>query len=149
MNDNPDNTRKPTMFRMINRRWNPWRELDEMVNAFTRAPRRRERPAGLNVREDKDGLVVVANVPGVAPEDIDVKVHGDQVSISAKAKPQDVEGMRCIRRERTAPGLERTFRMPYEVAAESVAAELKNGVLTVRLPRVPAEQPKQIEVHVA
>jgi HSP20 family protein len=137
------------MFRIMNNRWNPWRELDQMMNACVRPPRRAERRGDLRVREEADGFAVVAQVPGLAPEDIDVKVHGDRVTIVAKAKEVDVEGMRCVRRERRAPGFERTFRMPYEVDAEKVGAELRNGVLTVRLPRVPAEQPKQIAVRSA
>jgi HSP20 family protein len=137
------------MYRVINKRWNPWRELDEMMNTFTRGRHRDERRPRLDVHEDKDGLVVVANVPGVAPEDVDVRIHGDTVTIAAKAEDHEVEGMRCVRRERHAPAFERSFRVPYEVAADSVSAELRNGVLTVRLPRIPAEQPKRIEVHVA
>ena len=137
------------MFRMINRRWNPWSELDQMMGAFTPERRLGTRRPQLDVREDSEGVTVVAELPGLGPEDIDVNVRGDQVTLQGKPKAEEVENLRCVRRERPSATFERTFRLPFEIDAEKVDAQLANGVLTLRLPKTAAEQPRQIEVHVA
>jgi len=137
------------MFRMVNRQWNPWQELDEMARTFAPVRRSGNRRPRLDVSEDDEGVTVVAELPGLGPEDIDVTVRGDQVTLQGKPKEEEGENLRCVRRERPSASFERAFRLPFEIDAEKVDAQLTNGVLILRLPKTAAEQPRQIEVHVA
>ena len=137
------------MFGMINRQWNPWRELDEVARTFTPGRQPGTRRPQLDVSEDNEGVTVVAELPGLGAEDIEVTVAGDQVTLQGKPKEEEAENLRCIRRERPSASFERAFRLPFEIDAEKVDAQLTNGVLTLRLPKTAAEQPRQIEVRVA
>ena len=87
----------------------------------------------------------VAEVPGVSEKDLDVTLKEDVFTLSGERKPRIPEGYQGPRRERPAR-FSRSFTLPYRTADQGLSAELKDGILTVRLPKVPEVQPRRIPI---
>ena len=102
-------------------------------------------PPPVDIFEDEDGLVVLADLPGVAPEGLDVRVEQRILTITAHAQP--APSGTALHREYELTNFFRQFQLPEEVDTARIQAELKQGVLTLRLPRAPKEQPRRVEVR--
>jgi HSP20 family protein len=103
----------------------------------------------INVFSDKEGaLVVRAEAPGIDPETLDVKVEPRRLTLTGERKL--LEGTGSIhRRERQTGKFSRTVQLPDELDPESVTANYRDGVLTVRIPKHAAAKPRRIEVRTA
>jgi HSP20 family molecular chaperone IbpA len=113
-----------------------------------REPTRAEEAFGappVDIFEDDDGLVVLADLPGVASEGLDVRVEQRILTITARAQP--APSGTALHREYELTNFFRQFQLPEEVDTARIQAELKQGVLTLRLPRAPKEQPRRVEVR--
>ena len=100
----------------------------------------------VDIFETKDGLTVVADLPGVEQKALDVRVADGILTIqgrTAHAAPGTP-----IDREYELLHFYRQFELPEEVDAEKIAAELKHGVLTLRLPKKEKAKPRKIDVSV-
>jgi HSP20 family protein len=100
----------------------------------------------VNVFTDAHGLVVRAEVPGIPPDKLAVQVAPRQLTISGERLAPDSPGS-MHRRERQFGRFSRTLQLPPEIDPEQVTAECRNGVLTVRLRKHAAAQPRQIAVR--
>ena len=103
----------------------------------------------LDLYEDKDSLIVKAEIPGMKKEDINITLHGDTLSISGERKFEtrtDTTG--TYRAERFEGRFHRTFSLPISVNAEKITASYSDGVLTIALPKAEEAKPKQIPVSV-
>ncbi len=89
-------------------------------------------PADIYAREAS--VIITLEVPGVAREDLDVRVDGNVVTISGERKPGG-EGEEVLRAERPAGRFRRSFALPWQLDADHVDARLERGVLTVTIPR--------------
>ncbi|MGH7280847.1 MAG: Hsp20/alpha crystallin family protein [Polyangiaceae bacterium] len=98
----------------------------------------------LRVEETKDALLVTLDVPGMNEKDIGVELHEGILTIRGARKTESPAEERIAR----AAGLkfEKSFSLPYEVDPETSAAAVKDGVLTLTLPKVAAAKPKAIAV---
>lgn len=134
-----------------------WREIDrlrrDMDRLFdTTAPRfrpaRAARFPSINVWADEsEGVFVTAEIPGVAPEALDITVTADTLTINGARLPEDLpEGATYHRRERYCDDFSRTVQLPFTVDKDGVEATIENGVLQINLPRAEDEKPKQIAV---
>src|SRR5579875_1359318 len=112
----------------------------------TRARERHLRPP-VDIYETSEGLVLMADLPGVAKEGLKIDVDGDILTISGKAS--HVASGEPIYREYELGNFYRQFELGEEVDREKITAELRNGVLTLNLPKAEKAKPKQIEVKVA
>ncbi len=126
------------------------RDMDRLFEVtFPRLQRNRRTgfPA-INVwTKDSEGIVVTAELPGVSPEDVDISVTADTLTISGKRQSEEAsEGVKYHRQERTFGEFSRTFQLPYSVNRDKVEATVRNGVLHMTLPRADVEKPKQISV---
>jgi HSP20 family protein len=101
----------------------------------------------VDIYEIPDGLVMMADLPGVSKENLEVRVDDGLLTIKAKAA-QMVPG-EPVYREYELPGFFRQFELVDEIDTEKIRAELKNGVLTLNLPLSEKAKPKKIEVKVA
>ena len=99
-----------------------------------------------SVFEDEDGLTLVADVPGLREGDLELSLDKDVLSLSGERKLAVPEGHTVHRQERRGTRFQRQFTLPYKVAAEGLSAELKDGVLTVKLPKAPEAKPRKIAV---
>ena len=113
----------------------------ELFNGWTPA---------LDLYEDKDNLVVKAELPGMKREEIEISVHDGTLSISGERKyeekNQDAEPYRS---ERFWGRFHRTLALPKPVQSDKAKATYKDGILTVTLPKTEEAKPKQIEVNVS
>jgi HSP20 family protein len=98
---------------------------------------------------DEHELVLKAELPDLKREDIDIRVENNALTLSGQKKEeQEVNEDRYHRIERTFGHFSRTFTLPTTVDTAKIAAEYKNGVLTVKLPRREDARPKQIQVQI-
>lgn len=115
------------------------------VREPTRSPQNFASPP-VDIFEDERGLVVVADLPGVDPEAADIRVDNGILTIQARA--QHLVRSRPLQREYELTGFYRQFQLPEEIDTARISAELKNGVLTVVLPRMQRVQSRRIQVRV-
>lgn len=105
----------------------------------------------LDIRETEQEFVVEAAAPGIKPEDLQISVTGDTLTIFAEYKAKDEKEDKAhayIRRERYVGEMYRTVRLPITVDAEKITANYENGVLTVHLPKAEKALPKRVPVIV-
>ena len=101
----------------------------------------------LNLWHNEAAVAVVAQVPGVAPEDIEITVNDDVMTIAGQRRPPDVpEGAAWHRRERAFGRFTRVVRLPFVVDPSQVEARFTNGVLTIALQRPEAQRLRRIEI---
>ena len=103
-------------------------------------------PPPVDIYEDDQGLVVVADLPGADPSTLDVRVERGDLTIQARASASQASGD-PVYREYDLSGFFRQFQLPDEVDTAGIQAELKNGVLTLHLPKVAPAQPRRIQVR--
>ena len=142
-----------------------WDTLNEMLSFqddinqvvsdfFGRAPARRTLTDGLwaplmDIEETKDELVIKAEVPGMAKDDIKIQINSDVLSISGERKhEQETRDKTYHRIERTYGKFQRIIRMPTEVQPDKTKASYENGVLTICLPKTEKVKPREIEIEV-
>jgi HSP20 family molecular chaperone IbpA len=99
----------------------------------------------VDVYENADELLVVADVPGVSSDAIDVRVENGTLTLEAR-RAAETSGP-ALAREYAEVDYVRTFRIPAGIDAANVSAEAKNGTLVVRLPKVAALKPRKIAVR--
>jgi HSP20 family protein len=119
--------------------------FDELFGDFPRGfwlkpfafPAESELKMKLDVKEDDKAYTVRADIPGVKKEDIQVDIDGSQISLRAEAKQEKEEkkGEKLIYSERSYGMVSRSFTLPGEVDAKGAAAEYKDGVLNLMLPK--------------
>lgn len=102
-----------------------------------------------DIVETAEELRVYADVPGATREDIDIHFEKGSLTIHAKVADRHGSGARFIRREYGVGGFFRTFRVDESIDANGIRAEVKNGVLTLRLPKAEAVKPRKIAVQSA
>lgn len=97
--------------------------------------------------EDRgESLVLTAALPGLSDKDLDLSITGDSVVLRAERKLSEPEGYSCHLRERGSFSMHRAYRLPVRVNAEKAEATLKDGMLTVTLPKAADAQPRAITV---
>ena len=99
-----------------------------------------------NLYDNGDNFEIKAEVPGFQKDDLNVKIQGNYLELSGSRNPDAPEGYRAHRVERGAISFTRSLTLPSEVDSEKVDATLKDGILTLSLPKSEAAKPKQIAV---
>jgi len=146
-------------------RWDPFRELDELQGRlstlFGRAPVRKEGEREermtltdwaplVDVIEDEREYLVKAELPEVKKEDVKIAVQDDVLTVSGeRSQEKEEKGKKFHRIERAYGSFSRSFTLPEDADAAKVAAEFKNGVLLVHLPKSERAKPKSIEVKIS
>jgi len=127
-------------------RWDPFREMSAMRRVMDRlfdessTPtiwRARVRPIPVDLYETDDSVVAKAALPGVNPEEVEVSVNDDLLTIKGETKHEEKEEREYfLRRELSYGAFGRTLPLPASVDAEKATAEYEGGVLTITLPRL-------------
>ena len=140
--------RVPRVWREINRMQ---RDMDRLFESSVPAYVRRAASfPPLNIWSNEDEMVLSAEVPGINPDDIDISVVGETLTLSGERSPDVLEeGARYHRQERGAGNFSRTVQLPFPVDVDGVKAVFTNGVLKVTLPRTEADKPRKIAVKSA
>ena len=101
----------------------------------------------INVWTDENSALIIAEIPGISQEDIEIHVTGDTLTIRGERKPDELpEDARYHRQERSFGKFNRNIQLPYTVDVDNVVANFKSGILEIVLPRIEAEKPKKITV---
>lgn len=100
----------------------------------------------VNLWEKDTALHLEAEIPGLRMEDIRVSVLGNELTIEGERKAPTPDGATFHRQERGAGKFTRVIRLPVEIDADKVEAQLRDGVLTVSLPKAKTAMPRRIEV---
>jgi HSP20 family protein len=104
----------------------------------------------LDVYEQKDNVIVRAELPGMKKEDIELSLHDNTLTISGERKQEEThKEAETYRSERFFGRFQRMVTLPTQVAQDKIKAQYKDGVLTVTLPKAEEAKPKHIDVHVS
>jgi len=142
-------------------RWDPYRDiltLQDRLNRTLFEPYSRvaspESVSGwfplVDIHDDADRVILRAEVPGIAQEDIEVQVESGTLTIRGEKKQEketDTDGTHRV--ERFYGSFSRSFVLPATVDAERVSATCKNGVLELMIPKAEAAKPRKIKVQAA
>lgn len=127
-------------------RWDPFQEMAVLPDIATRIAA--FNPA-FEVKETKEGYVFKADVPGVAEKDLDITLQANRLTVTGKRESEETKKEDTYYAyERTYGSFTRSFTLPEGADAEHVKAELKEGVLTLQIPKTAEAQPKKITFKV-
>lgn len=142
-------------------RWEPMRNMMSLRNAMDRwledsfiRPSRfwpelgsGELPLELDMYQTDKDIVIKTAVPGLKPEEVDVSITGDVLTIKGEHKEEkEVKEENYLRKERRYGTFHRSLQMPVSVKGDKAEAVFENGILTLILPKAEEMKPKQIKV---
>ena len=131
-------------------RWDPFEEMNRLHDHFFsgRGLTKQAFQVAVDIREEHDPFFVDAEVPGLAADDVHIDVEKDVLTIRGERKVEKEEIEDTYRRvERQYGSFTRSFTLPETVDADSISADLNNGVLALRLPKKEAPTPRSISVN--
>ena len=144
---------------MVLERWDPFREMMTLRDTMDRLLQQGVMRPGqllssmrpdaipLDVVERDDAFVVKAALPGVKPEDVEVVVQGERLTIRAQSQAEEERhGDNWLLREQRYGNLQRSVTLPSAVRSDQAEARVENGVLTLRLPKAQEARPHRITV---
>ena len=127
--------------RRMYRAWNDYDvEGDDTPSARAIWPR-------LNVFDADASIVIKADVPGMSEQSLELALNADSLSIAGERNNQAPEGYSAHRQERDTVKFARTLTLPCKVEADKVNASVKDGVLTITLPKAADARPRQIPIQ--
>ncbi|MES9829567.1 MAG: Hsp20/alpha crystallin family protein [Candidatus Thiodiazotropha sp.] len=109
-------------------------------------PQRSIRP-NVDILEDETGITLRADLPGVTKEGLDIQVDNETLSIDGKAEIDMPEAMQALYADVRATRYQRSFSLSSELDGGKTEANLKDGVLTLRIPKCEQYQPRKIEIR--
>ena len=138
-------------------RWEPFRDMvnmrkdmDHLIDQFFSLTATAQSGWGMptvDMYQTDDEIVVKATMPGLDPKDLDIQITGDTLTISGEVKTEEVEeGAKYHLKEHRFQSFSRSLTLPSAVVADKADAEMKNGVLTLKMPKAEESKPKVITV---
>jgi HSP20 family molecular chaperone IbpA len=100
----------------------------------------------IDVFEDSSGITLIADMPGVPKEQLELNVEGESLLIEGAVQPRTPDGLEAIYAEVRAPRYRRSFTLSRELDTTAIEANLKDGVLSLRIPKQAHAQPRRIQV---
>lgn len=124
------------------------RMFEEAWRGFQPGSDNADRTLALDVHEADDRYTVVATLPGLSADDVNITLHEGALNITATLpQPEVAEGTRVLMQERAYGSFSRTINLPQPVDPDNVAANYDNGILTLTLHKAAHAQPRQIKVQ--
>ena len=103
----------------------------------------------VDIFETKDELALVADMPGVPPDGVDVGLEGDELSIEGRVRSGEYDGLKPLYVEYGVGGYHRRFTLGEMIDRDGIKAQMKNGVLVLRLPKAERARARRIAVDAA
>ena len=100
----------------------------------------------VNVFRQGDDFVLVAELPGVDKDGLDIQIKGRQVRIKGTKKTAFADGVSVHRRERLSGAFDRALVIPADIDGDEARAEYRDGVLALHLPRSEADRPRSVQI---
>jgi HSP20 family protein len=133
---------------MMRVRTNPYRLMNSVFNELERSmASTTARNAETDVLETNDAVIVKVNLPGVAPENVELNLERNLLTLTAKLEDNLPEGTKFLHRERVVGEQKRVVQIPVRIAGDSVEANLEHGVLTVKIAKAAESQAKRIAIN--
>lgn len=141
-------------------KWDPWREIEDMFDRYTRAigrPRNdRQQVSGdtdwsprVDIHETESEFVISAEIPGISKKDVQVNVDDGILTISGtREQESDEKGKNFHRIERHYGSFRRSFTLPDNVDENTIKASFKDGILNLSIPKIPKTETKAIEIKI-
>jgi HSP20 family protein len=108
---------------------------------------RDELSPAVDIHENANELIVTAALPGIKPEDVDVTMTGQNLTLRGETKAdQQVKDDQYLYRERRYGSFSRSFQLPVRVQGDKAQASFEDGVLTLRIPKAEEVKPRQIRI---
>ena len=124
-------------------RWDPFSEM----MPYAAGERAIQFVPQFEVKETPDAYVFKADLPGIKDDDLDISVTGNRLTVSGRREAEErQENETYYAYERLYGAFTRSFTLPEGVDADHVNADLRDGVLSLRVPKLPEAQPKKINV---
>ena len=102
----------------------------------------------VDIKAEPEAFVITALIPGIKPEELDIQIIDENVTIQGKVLFQQEEKADYLVQERPFGNFHRTITLPSTLDANGAEAHIENGVLTLRVPKAEAARPKTIKVNV-
>lgn len=100
----------------------------------------------VDIIEQKDGLLLLADMPGVEPKDLDIEYENGMLTLRGKVEPRERQGARHLLYEYGVGDYFRTFTLGEGIDVDKIEAEFKDGVVNLHLPKAEALKPHKIEI---
>jgi len=102
----------------------------------------------MNVYDDKDSVIVSAELPGLTKEQVNITFSDGTLTVSGKQQPlAKAKGMTVVRKERSEGDFEKSLRVPTKIKQEAIKASFSNGILSITLPKAEEVKPKTIAIE--
>jgi len=131
-----------------------WREMERLRREMNGLFENAGRASGsttyplVNMYDGPENVVVTAELPGIAKEEVNISFADGALTIAGKREPlRDVKSMTAVREEREAGEFEKTVRIPTKVQSEKISATFGNGILTITMPKAEEAKPKSITIE--
>ena len=144
---------------MTLRRWDPFSELMSVRQALDRLMEEAFRPlrawtaptgeflAPMDIYQRPDALVVKVDLPGVKPEDVEITIQGNTLSVRGEVKQEEeVKGEDYLVQERRYGSFVRSVTLPEGLAPDKAEASFENGVLTITIPKAEEAKPRTVRI---
>ncbi len=118
----------------------------ELANIAPEQEQQRAVLPAVDVFEDESGITLLADMPGVSKDSLELKVEGEALLIEGSVQTPMSEGLEAVYAEVRIPRYRRSFTLSRELDTTRIDANLKNGVLTLRMPKQAHAQPRRINV---
>ena len=102
----------------------------------------------VDVLEDDTGISLYADLPGVPRDELDIRVDGETLTLEGRVRQDTPDGLEAVYAEVRVPRYRRAFTLSRELDTSGIQANLKDGVLALRIPKQAHAQPRRIEVQV-
>lgn len=125
-------------------------DFDRMLDTFFNdTPFWNNNVPTVDIREEEDKYLLEAEMPGISEKDINVKIENDLLTISTEKDEKNEEKKKgYVLKERRSSSFSRSFVLPKGIDREKIEATMKNGVLTLDIPKAPEAKPKNITIKV-
>ncbi|WP_339095803.1 Hsp20/alpha crystallin family protein [Deinococcus sp. VB142] len=132
-------------------RFDPFREIEELAQRMDRGLIGNNTVARfsppVDIHEDEQGLELTLDLPGVAPDNLNIEAENNTLTVQAERKYNRVEGKTAHRVERAYGTFTRTFSIPSKYDLSKVEADFDHGTLTLKVPRSDAAQKRSISIR--
>jgi len=141
-------------------KWDPWREIEDMFDRYTRAvgrPGADQKQIGteaewaprVDIQETDKNFVILAEIPGISKDDVKVDITEGVLSIRGERKQEKEEkGKKFHRIERVYGSFKRSFSLPDNVDESKIKASFKDGVLDLSIPKTPEKETRAIDIKI-
>lgn len=120
----------------------------ENVETVERTRSTRTFVPAVDIFETKDAILLMAEMPGVDENSVDVSLEKNVLTLTGNVEPEEFDGYNLVYQEYEYGDFQRSFTLSNEIDVENIAATVKNGVLSLTLPKIERVKSKKIEVKV-